>query len=241
MKILCQSRRGKDCAQMLLRIEWRAMKLEAVVFDLDGTLLDTLADIADAMNAALRRMGFPGHETAAYKYLTGDGVHALAERSVPEQAKSETTLAACIREFRQEYAGRWGTKTRPYPGITGLLAELSRRRLKLSVLSNKLDEFARRAVRDFLPDFDFTLVIGAKPDLPPKPDPAGALLIARGLDIPPAGIIYLGDTGVDMQTAVRAGMYPVGVLWGFRDEKELREHGAKAVISSPLELLGLID
>lgn len=217
------------------------MKFQAVVFDLDGTLLDTLDDIADAMNVALGRMDFPGHETAAYRYLTGDGVRALAERSIPEKAKDETTLAACIREFRLEYAGRWGTKTRPYPGITGLLTDLARRGLKLSVLSNKLDEFARRAVREFLPGFDFTFVIGAKPDLPPKPDPVGALLIAAGLQITPDRIIYLGDTGVDMQTAVRAGMYPVGALWGFREEKELRENGARALISSPLELLGLID
>jgi phosphoglycolate phosphatase len=217
------------------------MKFQAAVFDLDGTLLDTLSDIADAMNAALERMGFPGHETAAYRYLTGDGVRALAVRSIPEKAKDEITVAACIREFRLEYAGRWGTKTRPYPGITGLLIELVRRRIKLSVLSNKLDEFTRQAVRDFLAGFKFSFIIGAKPDLPPKPDPAGALLIASGLRVPPADIIYLGDTGVDMETAVRAGMYPVGALWGFRDEKELREHGAKAVIASPRELLGLID
>jgi phosphoglycolate phosphatase len=217
------------------------MKFQAAIFDLDGTLLDTLADIADAMNAALEGMGFPVHETTAYRYLTGDGVRALAERSIPEKAKDEITVAACIREFRSEYAGRWGKKTRSYPGIIGLLTELVRRRIKLSVLSNKLDEFTRQAVRDFLPGFEFSFIIGAKPDLPPKPDPAGALLIASGLRIPPADIIYLGDTGVDMQTAVRAGMFPVGALWGFRDEKELREHGARAVISSPRELLGFID
>jgi phosphoglycolate phosphatase len=217
------------------------MKFQAAIFDLDGTLLDTLADIADAMNAALERMGFPGHETTAYRYLTGDGVRAMAERSLPETTKDETTVAACIQEFRSEYADRWGTKTRPYPGITGLLTDLAQRRMKLSVLSNKLDEFTRQAVWDFLPGFEFIFIIGAKPDLPAKPDPAGALLIARGLRIPPVHIIYLGDTGVDMQTAVRAGMFPVGALWGFRDEGELREHGAKALIGSPRELLGLID
>ncbi len=217
------------------------MKFQAAIFDLDGTLLDTLGDIADAMNSALERMGFPGHETTAYRYLTGDGMRALAERSIPEKAKDEATLAACIREFRLEYAGRWGTKTRPYPGILGLLTALAQRRIKLNVLSNKLAEFTLQAVRDFLPGFEFSFIIGAKPDLPPKPDPAGASLIASGLRIPPADIIYLGDTGVDMETALRAGMYPVGALWGFRGEKELREHGAKAVIGSPRELLGLID
>lgn len=213
------------------------MKFQAAIFDLDGTLLDTLADIADAMNAALEGMGFPVHETTAYRYLTGDGVRALAERSIPEKANDEATVAACILEFRMEYAERWGTKTRPYPEVPRLLTELIQRRIKLSVLSNKLDEFTRQAVRDFLPGFEFSFIIGAKPDLPPKPDPAGALLIARGLRVPPADIIYLGDTGVDMETAVRAGMFPVGALWGFRDEKELREYGAKAVRSSPRSFL----
>lgn len=217
------------------------MKFQAAIFDLDGTLLDTLADIADAMNATLGRMGFPGHETAAYKYLTGDGVRAMAERSLPPMDIDPASVESCIREFRSEYAVRWGTKTRPYPGINGLLNELARRRLKLSVLSNKLDEFARRAVRDFLPGFDFSFVIGAKPDLPPKPDPAGALLIAGGLRIHPSRIVYLGDTGVDMQTAVRAQMFPVGALWGFRDERELRDNGAEALIRFPGELLGYID
>jgi phosphoglycolate phosphatase len=217
------------------------MKYPAVIFDLDGTLLDTLADIADAMNAALERMGFPGHETPAYRYLTGDGVRALAERSIPGPAKDEAAVAACIQGFRSQYAERWGTKTRPYPGILELLTELSERRIKLSVLSNKLDEFTRRAVRDFLPGFEFSFIIGAKPDRPPKPDPAGALLISSGIGIPPSQIIYLGDTGVDMLTAVRAGMFPVGALWGFRDEKELRENGAGAVISNPGELLGFVD
>jgi phosphoglycolate phosphatase len=216
------------------------MNFLAVLFDLDGTLLDTLDDIADAVNAALERMGFPGHDTTAYRYLTGDGARAMAERSLPESKKDEATVAECIRIFRSEYASRWGTKTRPYPGVLELLAELARREVKLSVLSNKLDEFTRRAVRDFLPGFEFSIVIGAKPDLPPKPDPAGALLIARELQVPPLQTIYLGDTGVDMMTAVRAGMFPVGALWGFRDEKELRENGARIMIDAPRDLLKFV-
>jgi phosphoglycolate phosphatase len=217
------------------------MKYPAVIFDLDGTLLDTLEDIAAAMNATLERLGFPAHETAAYRYLTGDGATAMAERSMPGPARNEAAVAACVREFRSEYVQRWGTKTRPYPGIRELLAGLAGRRIKLAVLSNKLDEFTRRAVRDFLPGIDFSFVIGAKPGLAPKPDPAGALSIASGLGVHPSCIVYLGDTGVDMQTACRAGMFPVGALWGFRDERELRENGARVLISSPSELLGLLD
>jgi len=217
------------------------MKFPAVIFDLDGTLLDTLADVAAAMNAALQKMGFPGHETAAYRYLTGDGVRAMAERSLPAAGSDPATVESCIREFRSEYAHRWGRKTKPYPGIRRLLSALNRRGVKVSVLSNKLDEFTRRAVRDFLPGFEFSHIIGAKSEIPPKPDPAGALFIAGKLRIPADRIIYLGDTGVDMQTAVRAGMFPVGALWGFRDKKELQENGAKAVIAAPREFLGYID
>src|SRR4030067_166600 len=213
------------------------MKFQAAIFDLDGTLLDTLADIADAMNAALERMGFPGHETSAYRYLTGDGVHAMAERSLPAAQIDSATVESCIREFQSEYTDRWGTKTRPYPGITGLLTELAQRRIKLSILSTKLDHFTRQAVRDFLPGFDFSFIIGAKPDLPPKPDPAGALLIAPGLRIPPDQIIYIGDTGVDMKTALAGGLFPVGALWGFRDKKDLLRHGARPGLSNPGGLL----
>jgi phosphoglycolate phosphatase len=216
------------------------MRFRAIIFDLDGTLLDTLADIADAMNAALGKMGFPAHETAAYRYLTGDGARAMAERSLPEAARDALTIESCIWEFRSEYDRRWGAKTRPYPGIPELLSELSGRDLEFSVLSNKLEEFTRRAVRDFLQGFTFSPVIGAKPGLPPKPDPAGALLISRALRVASAEIIYLGDSGVDMLTAVRAGMFPVGALWGFRDGRELRQNGAAVLVSSPAELLGLV-
>jgi phosphoglycolate phosphatase len=216
------------------------MRFRAVIFDLDGTLLDTLADIADAMNAALGKMGFPGHETAAYRFLTGDGIRAMAERSLPASARDAAAVEACIREFRAQYDRRWGAKTRPYPGILELLAELRRRGLEFSVLSNKLEDFTRRAVRDFLPGFTFSPVIGARPGLSPKPDPTGALFIARELRVAPSRIIYLGDTGADMQTAVRAGMFPVGALWGFRDEDELRENGAEALVARPEDFLGLL-
>lgn len=217
------------------------MKFQAVIFDLDGTLLDTLDDIADSMNTVLERRGFPGHETRAYRYLTGDGVWALAERSLPEPARAEATIAACIQELRAEYASRWGRKTRPYPGVPELLAALVQRRIRMSVLSNKLDEFTKRAAKDFLGEFDFDFVIGAQPGLPPKPDPSAALFIARSLEIEPSRFLYLGDTDVDMMTAGEAGMFPVGALWGFREEKELLEGGAEATIRIPSELLGFLD
>jgi phosphoglycolate phosphatase len=213
----------------------------AAIFDLDGTLLDTLDDIADSMNAALKRMGFPVHDTAAFRYLTGHGMRSMAERSLPAANRDEITVQACIREFRSEYENRWAAKTHPYQGIPELLDELTGRGIKLGILSNKLDKFTNLVARHFLSRWEFSSVVGARPDLPQKPDPAGAVLIARELGIPPAQFVYLGDTGVDMRTAVQAGMFPVGALWGFRDEKELLEDGARAVIRSPCELLPFLD
>lgn len=209
----------------------------AAIFDLDGTLLDTLEDIAASMNAALERLGYPVHETALYRYLTGDGMRTLAERSLPLPERSELTVQSCIQEFRSEYENRWAAKTRPYPGIPGLLDALEGRGVKLNILSNKLEKFTQKLTHHFLPRWPFSFVIGLRPDLPQKPDPAGALFIARGLGIPPAQFIYLGDTGVDMQTAAQAGMFPVGALWGFRAEKELLESGARQLVADPRELL----
>jgi phosphoglycolate phosphatase len=213
------------------------MRFQAIIFDLDGTLLNTLGDIADAMNATLKRMGFAGHKTSSYKYLTGDGVRALAERSLPEADREEAKVATCIQEFRRQYADRWGKKTQPYPGIPDILSALAQRKVLMNILSNKLEEFTSKAAANFLSGVEFAYVIGAKSGFPPKPDPSGALLIAHKLGIEPARFLYLGDTGVDMMTAVGAGMFPVGALWGFRDEKELRGGGAKETICSPAELL----
>lgn len=213
----------------------------AVIFDLDGTLLDTLEDIGDSMNITLERMGFPPHPIRSYRYLTGDGVTMLAERSLPSASMDESTMRTCIREFRAEYARRFFNKTRPFQGIPQLLDELTRRAVRLNILSNKLDEFTKLAADKLLARWKFDFVMGAHPDVPQKPDPAGALLIARSLAIDPSEIVYLGDTDTDMKTAVQAGMFPVGALWGFREEEELWQNGAGAVIKSPTEFLRFFE
>jgi phosphoglycolate phosphatase len=213
----------------------------AVIFDLDGTLLDTLEDIGDSMNVTLERMGFPTHLIRAYRYLTGDGVTRLAERSLPAASKDESTMSTCIREFRAEYAKRFFNKTRPFPGIPGLLDELTRRAVRLNILSNKMDEFTKLAADKLLTRWEFDVVMGAHPDVPQKPNPAGALLIAQRLAIEPSEFAYLGDTDTDMKTAVQAGMFPVGALWGFREEEELWESGAEAVVKSPGEFLRFFE
>ncbi len=165
----------------------------------------------------------------------------LAEGSLPPDKRDEASLGTCIKEFRAEYARRFFNKSRPYDGIPELLDELTRRRIKLNILSNKLDEFAKLAARRMLSRWNFLLVMGAGEEYPKKPDPGGALLIARRLDLDPAAFIYLGDTETDMRTAVQAGMFPVGALWGFRDEQELRESGARELLASPLEFVRFFD
>jgi len=214
--------------------------MKAVLFDLDGTLLDTLRDIADACNSALAQHNFPEHPVSAYRYFVGDGVLVLISRVIPGDHRDPATLAAVAATYREQYQRRWNATTRPYPGIPELLDQLTRREIALAVLSNKPDDFTRLCVGEFLSRWTFATVLGASPDYPTKPDPAGALQIARTLDIPAQDFIYLGDTATDMQTAVSAGMLPVGVLWGFRGAEELKTSGARHLIEHPRELLQLL-
>jgi phosphoglycolate phosphatase len=217
------------------------MPFKAILFDLDGTLLDSLADLADSCNAALAAHGFPTHPTDAYKFFVGDGVAKLLERALPPGRNDMATITEVSPTYRAEYQRRWNAKTRPYPGVPELLTALAQRNLKLAVLSNKPDDFTRQCVTTLLPEWRFDIVMGATPALPHKPHPAGALQLARTLALPPAAFVYLGDTSTDMQTAVTAGMLPVGVTWGFRPESELLAHGAKHLLRHPLDLLPILD
>ena len=216
------------------------MKFKAVLFDLDGTLLDTIEDLADSMNIVLTGMGFPTHEVAAYKYHVGDGVRELAVRALPKNHQDEETIKKCIAAMRQEYGSRWDKKTRPYPGIPGLLDALTARGIKMAVLSNKPDQNTKVVVAKLLPKWRFDYVAGERAGIPRKPDPGAALSIAEQLGIPPKEWLYLGDTNTDMKTAVGAGMYPVGALWGFRTADELLACGAKTLIEHPPGLLALL-
>lgn len=189
------------------------------------------------MNKALSDFGFPVHDTEFYKETVGDGLPKLVERVLPEAHRDENTIDQCIREMEAEYQRRWNRKTKPYEGIPEILATLSERGIQMSVVSNKLETYTKLAVDFYFPQFPFVYVLGASPAHPRKPDPACALLIAKGLKIEPGQFVFLGDTNTDMRTAVSAGMFPVGALWGFRSKNELEESGAEAVISHPLELL----
>jgi phosphoglycolate phosphatase len=212
----------------------------AAIFDLDGTLLDTLADIADAANRVLAARGFPTHPNSSYRAFIGEGVARLITQALPETHREEATVQACIGAYTAEYERNWNVRTRPYAGVPELLAALAAQGLRLAVLSNKPDYFTQRCVQELLPARTFGAVLGATDRIPRKPDPAGALEIARKLEVPPASCLYVGDSGVDMQTARAAGMFPVGALWGFRDKQELLENGAQLLIGKPGELLAFL-
>ncbi|HHT9137085.1 MAG TPA: HAD family hydrolase [Candidatus Wunengus sp. YC60] len=217
------------------------MRFEAILFDLDGTLLDTLEDLGNAANRVLKKYDFPTHPMDTYRYFVGDGATVLMKRALPENKRDDDTIGVCVQTFREEYGKGWNVKTRPYDGVAEMLDALSANGMKMAVLSNKPDEFTKRCVTEFLPKWRFDMVLGQSDLMPLKPDPKGALEIARCLNILPSQFIYLGDTSIDMKTAVSAGMYPVGALWGFRTEKELLENGAQALIKKPQEILNLLD
>lgn len=217
------------------------MPYKAVLFDLDGTLLDTIDDIGNSANRVLAQNGFPTHQMDTYRKFVGDGALNLIIRALPEDRRIDTVIHACYDAFQDDYSKNWNVKTRPYDEIPELLDTLTDRGLKMAVLSNKPHKYTKPCVSCFLPHWSFDVVLGQRDNIPKKPDPAGALEIAGQMNISPSDFLYLGDTEIDLKTSIDAGMFPVGVLWGFRSAEELRENGAKALIKRPLETLYLLD
>ena len=215
---------------------------KCVLFDLDGTLVDSLADLADSMNRVLALQGLPSHPVQAYRYFVGDGIVTLVQRALPPaEAQQPDFVQDCAKKMRQEYALHWADTTRPYPGIAELLDTLASRGIEMAILSNKPDGLTQEVVRKLLPDWHFAAVAGARDTIARKPNPAGALRIATLLQREPVDFLYLGDTNTDMQTARAARMFAIGALWGFRTADELKENGAQALLSVPLELCALLD
>ncbi len=209
----------------------------AFIFDLDGTLLNTLEDICLSMNHALAGFGLAPWERDAYRYLVGNGARILAERAVRDR---QDLTDGVLEAYQRRYEAHLMDHTRPYPGMPETLKELQRRGIPLCVLSNKPDADTRKVVAESFPEIRFTHVQGQLPGVPRKPDPAGALAIAEKLGIPPARFLYVGDTSVDMDCARGAGMRPVGALWGYRTRTELTGSGAQALAARPEDLLKLI-
>jgi phosphoglycolate phosphatase len=217
------------------------MPYKAILFDLDGTLLDTLKDIGASVNRVLEGKGFPTHELNVYRYFVGDGSVVLINRALPEEKRNDDVIRACLTEFLEDYGRNMNVKTKPYEGIPEMLDALNDRGLKMAVLSNKPHELTKQCVTELLSNWNFDVVLGQRNGVPPKPDPAGALEVAKRLNIPPADFLYIGDSGVDMKTAVASGMFPVGVLWGFRSMGELKDNGSLALVDRPSEILSLLD
>lgn len=209
---------------------------KAVLFDLDGTLTDTLADIADAMNRALRLHDLPEWPVEAYRYLVGNGAKVLSERCVRERQE----LSAAVRQTYQAYYETHNlVQTKPYEGVPEMLQALVDRGIRLAVFSNKPDADTKAVVRHFFPEIPFAAVRGQVEGVPVKPDPTGALAVADEMGLAPGDFLYLGDTAVDMECALAAGMHPVGALWGFRTEEELRQSGAEHLARQPGDLLAI--
>jgi phosphoglycolate phosphatase len=217
------------------------MPNRAIIFDLDGTLLDTLEDIATAFNRVLLTHGFPAHPVAAYCTFVGDGVGTLVARALPKEAQRRELTQQCIKEYRHFYATNPNEKTRPYPGIRETLDILKKNAIPIAVLSNKPQSEVERCVKTYLSGYYFHQIRGQNPHVPLKPDPASALHIAQQLAITPQEMIFTGDTGTDMKTASAAGMVPAGVLWGFRSKEELIENGAKILLQRPQDILPYLN
>jgi phosphoglycolate phosphatase len=217
------------------------MNYQAVIFDLDGTLLDTLTDIADAANRALIRHGFPPHERQAYRWFIGDGSAVLMTRALPESLRSAEAVQACLKSFIDDYNRNWHQATQPYAGMQDLLEELHHRNIKIAVVTNKPHPFAVSMMAHYFAHCPFDPILGQQEGVPKKPDPGQALAAAEKMGAQPAACIFLGDSAVDMKTARHAGMQPVGAGWGFRPDGELWNSGAVAVFHHPAELLDFID
>lgn len=216
------------------------MSYKAVIFDLDGTLIDSLQDLADSGNALLQTYGYQTYPVERYRYFVGNGSRKLIERIMPPGTTPEQIDLALTR-YKAIYAERYLNKTRPYAGMTEVLAVLKSRGIKLGVCTNKHVDAASTIVNTLFNEGTFDQLLGDKPGLKRKPDPSGVLQIAASLGVKPEEVAYLGDTMVDMLTAKNAGFYPVGVLWGFRDKAELVENGAQVLLDKPEDLLTKVD
>ena len=215
-------------------------RFAAVIFDLDGTLLDTLTDIAEAANQVLEMHGVRRHPVDSYRRFVGDGVAKLFVRSLPSDKCGAGDIRDYVRQFREAYARTWKQTTKPFAGIPELLDTLTVNNTPTAVLSNKPHESTQLCTQEFLSHHVFQMVLGYREGTPRKPDPSSALEIVEHLSVDPQSCAYLGDTPTDMQTSNAAGMYSVGVSWGFCPREELVDHGAQAILDHPLDLLPIL-
>ena len=209
-----------------------------VIFDLDGTLLNTIDDLADTGNHVCALHGWPAHPVEAYKRMVGNGIPKLVERFAPAGTDRDT-LDQAYGEFMAWYGVHKEDKTAPYPGMEGAALRLKQAGVSIAVLSNKADEMAGPVVEHYYPGV-FPIVQGALPDLPTKPDPTLLYKLMERMGADPKATLFVGDSNVDIQTAKNGGLASCGVLWGFRSRQELEAEGADFLARTPEELTGLV-
>lgn len=212
-----------------------------VIFDLDGTLLDTIADLAAAANHALQALGYPTHPVETIRTFVGNGVSKLLERALPEGERTDGNVQRMRSVFMPYYDAHNADLSAPYPGIAALLEALQGRGIGVAVASNKYQSATEKLVRHYFPAIRFTEVLGQREGIAVKPDPGIVHDILRKADIPARQALYVGDSGVDMQTARNAGVDAVGVSWGFRPRAELEEYHPRGIIGKAEELLAFIS
>lgn len=212
-----------------------------VLFDLDGTLIDSLQDLADSGNYALKQCGLPPHTVEEYKYIVGNGVDTKILRCLPPEERENRELFQKVKDiYLPYYAAHSQDKTQPYPGIEALLTQCGEKGVLTAVVSNKPHAIAKEVVRHYFPRIPFAAVVGQREDIPKKPDPTGVKLVLEQTGVSPADALYVGDTCVDIQTAKNSGLPSCGVLWGFRTKEELVENGADHIAANPQELSKII-
>lgn len=216
------------------------MTINGVIFDLDGTLLDTLEDIANPANETLKILGYPTHPVSAYRTMVGDGVEVLVQRMLPDSAQDPGVVAYALQVMREQYPKYLDKSARPYPGIPELLEALRARSIRLAVLSNKMDHLTRQCIQTHFGEELFSPVMGHGAKYPKKPAPDAAIAIASGWGLPSEEVAFIGDTSTDMQTATAAGMRAFGAEWGFRDRAELVQYGAIHVAPNAQALIPIL-
>ncbi len=214
------------------------MKMTTAIFDLDGTLLNTLGDLCDSVTYAVEKHGFPAVTVEQTRIRIGNGVRKLVERSIPEEERTDEMIDTCLADFRAFYGEHMMNRTHPYEGIVPMLETLKREGVTVGVLSNKYDSAAKALIEHYFGDL-VSITYGERPHIPRKPDPTSVLQLLDELGGDKETTLYIGDSATDMQTAVNAGLTAVGVTWGFRSAEELRDSGADALVSDPSEFLPL--
>ena len=211
-----------------------------VIFDLDGTLLDTIADLAESANYALKQLGYPTHDAETIRTFVGNGINKLLERALPAHEQTEENIMRMRSHFVPYYDIHNADLSTPYPGIVSLLEDLQAKGILIAVASNKYQEATVKLVKQYFPNIDFVEILGQREGINVKPDPSIVFDILKKADVSKEDVLYVGDSGVDMQTAINAGVDAVGVTWGFRPQAELESFRPMGLIDKAEDLLEFI-